>query len=74
MGVASFVLSLLGILSCWNPLGLLLSLLGLIFGACARPRNGLAVAGIVIGIIALIPAALITISCAGLLAGASIQH
>jgi hypothetical protein len=64
LGVAGFVTGLLGLLFCWVPfLGVLLALLGVILGgvgiATGKKKGaptGLAIAGLVLGIIALIPA------------------
>ena len=64
LGSAGFVLSLVGLLFCWIPFfDAIVSLLGLIlsaFGMKHKP-NGLAIAGLVIGIVALIIGAIITI-------------
>ena len=57
MGIAGFVLALLGVILCWVPiLGWILWLLGLIFsiiGMCRKPK-GLAIAGLVLSCIDLI--------------------
>ena len=67
LGVAGFVLGLLGLIFCWVPgLGITLAVLGLILGgvgiATGKKKGapvGLAIAGLVLGIIALIPAIII---------------
>lgn len=54
MGVAGFVLALLGLLLCWVPiLDWILWLLGLIFSIIGmfKPKKGLAIAGLVISCI-----------------------
>ena len=64
LGVAGFVLGLLGLLFCWVPgLGIAMALLGIILGGVGISTGkkkgapvGLAIAGLVLGIIALIPA------------------
>lgn len=51
MGVAGFVLALLGLILCWVPiLNWILWLLGLIFSIIGmfKPKKGLAIAGLVI--------------------------
>lgn len=57
MGIAGFVLALLGLIFCWVPvLGWILWILGVIFsiiGVC-RPKKGLAIAGLVISFIGII--------------------
>ena len=62
LGVAGFVCGILGLLTCGilAPLGLLFSLVGLI----KRPR-GLAIAGFIISIVALIPPALVVLVIGG---------
>ena len=67
LGVAGFVTGLLGLIFCWVPgLGILLAVLGVIMGgvgiALGKKKGapvGLAIAGLVLGIIALIPAIII---------------
>ena len=67
LGVAGFVTGLLGLIFCWVPvLGIVLALLGVIMGgvgiATGKKKGapvGLAIAGLVLGIIALIPAIII---------------
>lgn len=67
LGVAGFVLGLLGLIFCWVPgLGITMALLGVILGGVGISTGkkkgaptGLAIAGLVLGIIALIPAILI---------------
>jgi hypothetical protein len=64
LGVAGFVTGLLGLIFCWVPaLGITLALLGVILGGVGISTGkkkgaptGLAIAGLVLGIIALIPA------------------
>lgn len=64
LGVAGFVTGLLGLIFCWVPaLGIVLAVLGVILGgvgiATGKKKGaptGLAIAGLVLGIIALIPA------------------
>ncbi|MGY1743057.1 MULTISPECIES: hypothetical protein [unclassified Blastococcus] len=64
LGTAGFVTGLLGLLFCWVPaLGIVLALLGVIMGGVGISTGkkkgaptGLAIAGLVLGIIALIPA------------------
>lgn len=57
MGIAGFVLAILGLLLCWIPwVDWVLWLLGFIFsiiGVCRRPR-GLAIAGLVISCIVIV--------------------
>ena len=51
MGVAGFVLALLGLLLCWVPiLNWILWILGLVFSIIGmfKPKKGLAIAGLVI--------------------------
>ena len=67
LGVAGFVLGLLGLIFCWLPgLGITMAVLGIILGgvgiATGKKKGapvGLAIAGLVLGIIALIPAIII---------------
>src|SRR4051812_32226539 len=67
LGVAGFVLGLLGLIFCWVPgLGITMAVLGVILGgvgiATGKKKGapvGLAIAGLVLGIIALIPAIII---------------
>jgi len=76
LGVAGFVTGLLGLIFCWVPaFGIVLALLGVIMGgvgiATGKKKGapiGLAVSGLVLGIIALIPA-IIIISAAASIAG-----
>jgi hypothetical protein len=78
LGVAGFVTGLLGLLFCWVPvLGIILALLGVIMGGVGIPQGkkkgaptGLSIAGLVLGIIALIPA-IIIISAAASIAGSA---
>ena len=62
MGVAGFVLALLGLIFCWGPiLGWILWILGLIFsiiGVCRKPK-GLAIAGLIISCLYLILATVV---------------
>lgn len=54
IGVAGFVLALLGLIFCWVPiLDWILWLLGLIFSIIGmfRPKKGLAIAGLVISLL-----------------------
>lgn len=70
LGVAGFVTGLLGLLLCWVPwLGILLAGVGIVLSGIAIPQgkkngagNGLAIAGLVCGIIALIPAVIIMVA------------
>ena len=72
LGVAGFVTGLLGLLFCWVPgLGIILALLGVIMGGIGIPQGkkkgaptGLAIAGLVLGVIALIPAIIIIVAAA----------
>jgi hypothetical protein len=67
LGVAGFVTGLLGLVFFWVPgLGLTLGALGIILGgvgmSAARKvgsSNGLAVAGLILGIVSVIPAILV---------------
>jgi hypothetical protein len=67
LGTAGFVTGLLGLIFCWVPaLGIILALLGVIMGGVGisagkkkGASTGLAIAGLVLGIIALIPAIII---------------
>jgi hypothetical protein len=76
LGVAGFVTGLLGLIFCWVPaLGIILALLGVIMGgvgiATGKKKGasiGLAIAGLVLGIIALIPA-IVILSAAASIAG-----
>ena len=76
LGVAGFVTGLLGLIFCWVPfLGIVLALLGVIMGGVGittgkkkGASTGLAIAGLVLGIIALIPA-IVIISAAASVAG-----
>ena len=78
LGVAGFVTGLLGLIFCWVPaLGVLLAVLGVILGgvgiATGKKKGaptGLAIAGLVLGIIALIPAIVIMSAVASV--GASV--
>jgi len=73
MGVAGFVLGLLGLLLFWLPgLGALLAVLGVVFGGVGISQGrksgagiGLAVAGLVCGVIALLPVLLIVVAASG---------
>ena len=64
LGTAGFVTGLLGLLFCWVPaLGIVLALLGIIMGGVGISAGkkkgaptGLAIAGLVLGVIALVPA------------------
>ncbi len=62
LGIAGFVCGILGLLTCGilAPLGLLFSLLGLI-----KSPRGLAIAGLIISIVALIPPALVVLVLGG---------
>jgi len=63
MGVAGFVLGLLGLIFCWVPfLGLILCALGIIFGAIGinKPKKGLAIAGLAMGLVGGIIAIIVT--------------
>jgi hypothetical protein len=70
LGVAGFVTGLLGLVLCWVPwLGILLAGVGIVLSGIAIPQgkkkgagNGLAIAGLVCGIIALIPAVIIMVA------------
>jgi hypothetical protein len=72
MGVAGFVLALLGLFLSWVPfVGGILFLLGLIFSCIGvfRKPKGLAIAGLVISLISLIIAIILGVVFAGLFAG-----
>ncbi len=59
MGVAGFVLALLGLLLCWVPiLNWILWILGLVFSIIGmfKPKKGLAIAGLVISCLYIIVA------------------
>ena len=70
LGVAGFVTGLLGLVLCWVPwLGILLAGVGVVLSGIAIPQgkkkgagNGLAIAGLVCGIIALIPAIIVMVA------------
>ena len=70
LGVAGFVTGLLGLVLCWVPwLGILLAGVGIVLSGIAIPQGkkkgagiGLAIAGLVCGIIALIPAIIIMVA------------
>jgi len=67
LGVAGFVTGLLGLIFFWVPaLGVILGSLGIILGGAAYSAsrkagssNGLAIAGLVLGIVSLIPAIIV---------------
>ena len=67
LGTAGFVTGLLGLILCWVPiLGIILGLLGIILGGVGISTGhkkgagtGLAIAGLVLGLIALVPAIII---------------
>jgi hypothetical protein len=67
MGVAGFVTGLLGLIFFWVPfIGFVLGLLGVILGGAGishgnktHAPKGLAIAGLVLGIISLVPAVLV---------------
>ena len=70
LGVGGFVTGLLGLVLCWVPwIGILLAGVGIVLSGIAIPQgkkkgagNGLAIAGLVCGIIALIPALIVMIA------------
>jgi hypothetical protein len=72
LGVAGFVTGLLGLIFCWVPaLGIVLAVVGVILsgvgiatGKKKGASTGLAIAGLVLGIIALIPAIIILAAAA----------
>jgi hypothetical protein len=72
LGIAGFVTGLLGLLLCWVPFfGLILAGCGVVLGAMGMSQGkkvgantGLAVAGLVLGIVALIPALIFLIAVA----------
>lgn len=72
MGVTGFITGLLGFLFCWVPgLGLILGVLGVVFGGLGiqafRKRgqnNGLAIAGLVLGALAILVFVVIMIAAA----------
>lgn len=72
LGIASFILGLTAFLGCWLPVaGLLLAALGLLFGFFGLMSNrgkGLAVAGLVINFLALIPALFVMLVLGGAVA------
>jgi hypothetical protein len=67
VGVAGFVTGLLGLILCWFPVvGLILGVLGIILGGVGISTSrktgagsGLAIAGLVLGVISLVPAIII---------------
>ncbi|MCY4517173.1 MAG: DUF4190 domain-containing protein [Acidimicrobiaceae bacterium] len=70
LGVAGFVVALVGAVLCWVPiLGIVLSLIGVIFStvglrAATRfdaPRKGLSIAGLAVGIAALVASIFVTV-------------
>lgn len=70
LGVAGFVLGLLGLVFFWFPfLGLILAVLGVILGGVGISNGkksgagtGLAIAGLVLGLIALVPVIIVLVS------------
>lgn len=70
MGTAGFVLGLLGLLLFWIPVfGMIMALLGVIFGSVGIMRHrrdnsgsGLAIAGLVLGILGLILAVIVLVA------------
>lgn len=70
LGVAGFVTGLLGLIFCWVPwMGILLAIVGVILSGAGMSQGkkrgqstGLAIAGLVCGIIALIPAVIIMVA------------
>ena len=70
LGVAGFVTGLLGLILCWVPwlgvllagIGVVLSGIGISTGKKKGASTGLAIAGLVCGIIALIPAVIIMVA------------
>ncbi|MCY4492899.1 MAG: hypothetical protein OXB92_03450 [Acidimicrobiaceae bacterium] len=70
MGIAGFVVALVGLLFCWLPVGgVVIAVIGVTLSAVGlrasrkyyAPHKGLSIAGLVIGVIALIIAIYITI-------------
>ena len=67
LGTAGFVLGLLGLILCWVPVfGIILGLLGVILGGVGISSGkkkgagtGLAISGLVLGLISLVPAVII---------------
>lgn len=67
LGTAGFVTGLLGLIFCWVPVfGLILGVLGIVLGGAGmsyarknRASSGLAIAGLVLGIISLVPAIIV---------------
>lgn len=74
MGVAGFILGLLGLVFFWFPfLGLILAVLGVILGGVGMSNGrksgagtGLAIAGLVLGLIALVPVIIVLVSASSL--------
>lgn len=70
MGTAGFVCGLLGLVLCWFPfvglalgvVGVILSGVGMSNGRRTGASTGLAIAGLVLGLISLIPAAIILVA------------
>jgi hypothetical protein len=66
--IAGFVIGFLALILCWIPFfGLIIAILGIIFSSLGMKKNlrGLAIAGLVISIIAVIPAIIITLAVIG---------
>jgi hypothetical protein len=75
ISIAGFILSLLALVFCWIPfLGLALAVLGIIISAMGmqkgRSFKGLAIAGLIISIVAVIPALIITLGVTAILGAA----
>jgi flagellar biosynthesis protein FlhB len=69
-GITSLVLGIIGIIACFFLVGIIFSALAIIFGAIQRKRNpnGIATAGIVLGIIGAVLVFLIGIIVVGIMA------
>lgn len=70
LGIAGFVIAIVGVLLCWVPvLGIILALIATVFSAIGlrastksgAPHKGLSIAGLVLGILELVAAILITV-------------
>lgn len=76
MGTAALVLGIIGVVLCWNPVGIILGILAVIFGGVGLGRakrgeatnRGAAMAGLVLGIVAVVLLILLVVVGVGLFA------